>query len=93
MPEFYCKLASGERACKYHGIWQKPDKVSIRVGETYTLPDDVIIETLGDVRYSNPSKIVVSDDGKITAMQKGIVKVKYTQSGKTRIIMKIKISN
>ena len=72
---------------------KKPDKVSIRVGETYTLPDDVIIETLGDVRYSNPSKIVVSDDGKITATQKGIVKVKYTQSGKTRIIMKIKISN
>ena len=71
---------------------KKADKVSIKVGDTYTLPDEVLIETLGNVRYSSPTKIVVSDDGRITAMKKGTVKIKYSQSGKERVILKLKIS-
>ncbi|MBR1893440.1 MAG: Ig-like domain-containing protein, partial [Lachnospiraceae bacterium] len=70
----------------------KPEKVTIHVGDTYTIPDEVMIETLGNLRYSNASKVAVSDDGKITALSKGTVKVKYTQSGKSKIVLKLKIT-
>ena len=70
---------------------KKPLNASVMVGETYVIPDDLFIATYGNLRYSNASKVVVSDDGKLTAVSKGTVKLTYTQSGKTKIVLKLKI--
>ena len=72
---------------------KKPVTASVRVGDIYSIPDEILVETHGDLRYTNASKVVVSDDGKLTALAKGTVKVKYTQSGKTRVVLKLKISS
>ena len=73
---------------------QKCETETISVGEKYTLPEKVLIETNYRPVVNKASKASVSSEtGVLTALKKGTVKLNYTQNGKTRTVLKIKIKS
>ena len=70
---------------------KKPISHKMNVGQSFTLPEDVMIETAGNITLNKPNLATLSSNGVLTENSKGTLKLTYTQLGKKRTLMKIKI--